>query len=148
MVEDVHYECAACGTRFYAPGQLQATQEKAARQVRETHGLISPERIRMIRESNGLTQDQFERLIRVPPKTIARWEGGAVLPSRAANTLLVLLEAAPEVIPALAAQSGVSLARRAAMPWIPESIAVRPQRANPIISYPEDVGAHEGEAVA
>ncbi len=48
----------------------------------------TPERIRQLRQRLGLDQAHFARLLGVDPRTVSRWETGAVKPSGAAEAVL------------------------------------------------------------
>jgi len=109
IVDDEFYRCENCGEEWYAPGQMQVTQERAAKLIRQNHGLVSPERIRFLRSRYGITQSQLERMLGVGPKTVIRWEKGSVVPTLAANRLLELLEKMPAVAELLAEEHGVIL---------------------------------------
>jgi HTH-type transcriptional regulator/antitoxin MqsA len=108
-VDDAFMRCENCKEEFYLPGQLSATQRRAADVVRESEGRLSPTRIRSIREQLGLTQSAFERLLDSGPKTVVRWERGSVIPNGVANTLLRLLEVFPVAAKLLAHWHGVNL---------------------------------------
>ena len=101
--------CSKCGGEFYLPGQMKAAQRTAADQLREADGLLSPGEILRIRETLGLSQAQFERLLRVGPKTVVRWERGTVSQNSATDTLLRLIRDIPDVAPGLARQRGMEL---------------------------------------
>jgi HTH-type transcriptional regulator/antitoxin MqsA len=111
-VDDEFMRCDSCGDEAYLPGQMQATQERAARVVRDREKLVSPERVRAIREKYGLTQSQLERLLGVGAKTVVRWERGTVMPSAAINTLLKVVDNTPTVVAGLAVENGVILTER------------------------------------
>jgi HTH-type transcriptional regulator / antitoxin MqsA len=91
LVKDEFYRCEACSEEFFTPEQAQASDRRAAQQLRERHGTLLPEEIRTLRERLGLTQAQFEALLGVGPYTVVRWENGHVRPNAATNALLRLL---------------------------------------------------------
>jgi len=62
---------------------------------------VSPRRIKGIRERAGLTRAQFSKLIGACLMTIAKWEWGTYKPDRAAEKLLLLIEADPSVLATL-----------------------------------------------
>lgn len=97
-------QCDACGEIFFAPGQGDALQRKAADAARPELGLLTGKEIVDFRKSLRLTQAQLERAMAVPPKTLARWEIGAVLQSCAADRFLRVLMAHPELVAELLAQ--------------------------------------------
>jgi putative zinc finger/helix-turn-helix YgiT family protein len=96
--------CDACGELFFAPGQGDALQRKAADTARPQLGLLTGKAIADFRTSLGLTQAQLEKAMAVPPKTVARWEIGSVLQSCAADRFLRVLMAHPELVAELLAQ--------------------------------------------
>ena len=114
VVLDEFFRCAACGEEFYLPGQMDASQIRACERIRAEDDLLQSSEIRTIRESLGLTQHDFERLLRVGPKTVVRWERGTVFQNRATDTLLRVIREFPEAARFLAERSGVSLPRSAA----------------------------------
>jgi putative zinc finger/helix-turn-helix YgiT family protein len=101
--------CRACGERFYTHEQALASDRSRASAVRHYEGLLTPSEIRAIREGYGLTQDALERLLRVGPKTVVRWERGTVCQSAAVDTLLAVLRDEPAAAARLAARAGISL---------------------------------------
>jgi putative zinc finger/helix-turn-helix YgiT family protein len=95
-------QCETCGEIFFAPGQSDALQRKAADAVRPELGLLTGKEMADFRRSLGLTQAQLERTMGVPEKTVARWEVGCVIQSRAADRFLRVLMAHPELVAELA----------------------------------------------
>jgi len=110
-VDDTFVRCLSCDERWYLPGQMAASQEKAAALIREKHHLMAPEAIRALRERMGLTQTALEQLLGVGPKTVTRWEKGSVVPSATANRLLALMESDPTTALKLCGTYGVSLSK-------------------------------------
>ena len=108
-VDDEFMRCESCGEEAYLAGQMRATQERAARVIREREKIMSPERVRGFRERYGLSQSQLERLLNVGAKTVVRWERGTVMPGAAINTLLRILDEMPPAVAALAVENGVIL---------------------------------------
>src|SRR5690348_15951171 len=86
---DEFTRCRHCGEEFYTRDQSLASSRAAARVLREREGLLPPDRIRAIRDSYGLTQADFEKALRLGPKTVVRWESGTVRQSAMANSLLL-----------------------------------------------------------
>jgi putative zinc finger/helix-turn-helix YgiT family protein len=109
-VEALH--CDSCGEVFFAPGQSDALQRAASDLARRAMGLVTGAEIAGFRTSQGLTQAEFEAALGVPPKTVARWEIGSVLQSRAADRFLRVLIAHPALVKELPtlADSGLSAA--------------------------------------
>jgi HTH-type transcriptional regulator / antitoxin MqsA len=92
-VVDEFMRCAGCGSEFYLPGQMEATQQRAAANARAAEGLLTPAEILAIRQGLRLTQAEFERLLGVGPKTVVRWERGTVFQNKATDSLLRLIHA-------------------------------------------------------
>lgn len=109
VVLDRFVRCADCGEELYTPGQMAATQLKAAAVIRRDEGLLQPAEVRGIRESLGLSQQAFEHLLGVGPKTVVRWERGSVFQNRATDSLLRVLRAFPKAVEFLAELHGVAL---------------------------------------
>ena len=91
-------QCDSCGDIFFAPGQSDAVQRKAADAVRPGMGLLTGKEIADFRKGLRLSQAELERAMGVPPKTLARWEIGSVLQSRAADRFLRVLMAHPSLV--------------------------------------------------
>lgn len=94
-------QCGSCGEVFLAPGQSDTLQRIAADAVRTEMGLLTGKEMADFRKSHGLTQAELEKVMGVPEKTVARWEVGSVLQSRAADRFLRVLMAHPSLIPEL-----------------------------------------------
>jgi len=92
------YRCDACGEDFLTPEQSHALSVAVKNEVRKKLGLLSPERTSAIREKAGLTQAQLEELLGQGPKVVVRWESGKVIQSKAADTVLRLLEREPGLV--------------------------------------------------
>jgi HTH-type transcriptional regulator/antitoxin MqsA len=108
-VLDEFFCCRDCSEALYLPGQMDATLRRASDAIREAEGLLSPEEIRAVRTQFGLTQSAFEKLLGVGPKTVVRWEKGAVFQNGATDSLLRLVREFPEVVRFLAERHGVTL---------------------------------------
>ncbi|MGH7574303.1 MAG: type II toxin-antitoxin system MqsA family antitoxin [Longimicrobiales bacterium] len=108
--------CPECGEEFLRPEQATENQRRAAQAIRVEEGLLAPERIRAIRERLSLSQEAFEKLLGVGPKTAVRWERGTVFQSRAADSLLRVVEALPEASRLLAELHDVQLESREEVP--------------------------------
>lgn len=109
-VEAEYMACSGCGETFFLPGQMREMQRAAASVVRKDDGLLPPEEIVAIRERYGLTQAGLEKLINAGPKTVTRWERGAVAQNGTADTLLRVLRDHSAVARQLAAARGVPIA--------------------------------------
>ena len=97
------WQCDSCGEIFFAPGQGDALQRKAADAARPELGLLTGKEIADFRKSLGLTQAELERAMGVPEKTVARWEIGSVLQSCAADRFLRVLISHPSLVAELLA---------------------------------------------
>jgi len=91
-------QCDSCGEVFLAPGQSDALQRAGSDLARQAMGLVPGAEICRFRKALGLTQAQLEAAMAVPAKTVARWEIGSVLQSRAADRFLRVLMAHPELV--------------------------------------------------
>lgn len=72
---------------------LAAAQEMAAGKGKV---VFSP--VISARKASGLTQEQFSRLMGVSVRTLQEWEQGRRSPSGAAQTLLRVVHAHPEIL--------------------------------------------------
>ena len=105
VVPDVEQDvCESCGESFLSPETVEYVQREAAAQVRRNRGLLQPNEIKALRESLGYSQAAFEKLLRVGPKTVIRWEKGTVVQSATADLLMQLVRDMPEVVQALGGQ--------------------------------------------
>jgi putative zinc finger/helix-turn-helix YgiT family protein len=95
-VEVLH--CDECGEDFLTPEQSHALSVAVKNEVRKKLGLLPCDRIAAIREKAGLTQAQLEELLGQGPKVVVRWESGKVIQTKAADSLLRLLEREPDLI--------------------------------------------------
>jgi HTH-type transcriptional regulator / antitoxin MqsA len=109
VVEDEFMQCTDCGSEFYLPGQMDATQKRAVAKARLEEGLLLPEEILTIRQDLGLSQAEFEKLLGVGSKTVVRWEKGTVFQNRATDALLRLIRASRANAELLADMHGVAL---------------------------------------
>lgn len=87
--------CESCGEIFFAAGEADAVRREANDEVRRREGLLSPQEIKGLRTDLGLSQAEFERLLRVGPKTVVRWERGTTFQNRATDTLLRTIRDVP-----------------------------------------------------
>lgn len=95
------------------PQQAEDGRRLASNEIRRREGLLLSHEIRALRKDQlGLTQPEFEKLLGIGPKTVARWEAGTVFQSKAADNLMRALAAVPDVAPFLAERSGVEIPRR------------------------------------
>lgn len=63
---------------------------------------LDPARIRAIRADLGMSREFFARCLRVPGRTLEKWEQGASHPTGAGVALLLLIEKKPELAAELA----------------------------------------------
>jgi len=88
-VHDVPVEvCPKCGEKYFGPAAMRAQHAAVCRSL----GLLTPEEIQAIRERLGPTQAEFARLTGIGEATISRWERGRILPNRAMDHYLRLLD--------------------------------------------------------
>jgi putative zinc finger/helix-turn-helix YgiT family protein len=106
---DERTRCAQCEEEFYTRDQSLASSRAAAKVLREHERLLTPDRIKAIRESFGLTQADFERALRLGPKTVVRWESGTVRQGATANSLLLAIEGSPATFWKVAAANGFTV---------------------------------------
>lgn len=93
-----HYHCECCGNITMS---IEAAEELAKKQMEEVShakGILAPSQIKAIRKKLGLTQKELEELIGVSSPTVSRWETGAMLPSKTADTLIRLLGEFPDAV--------------------------------------------------
>ena len=88
-VADVPVEvCLKCGEKYSGPAALRVQHAAVCRKL----GLLTPAEIQAIRERLGPTQAEFARLTGIGEATISRWERGRILPNRAMDHYLRLLD--------------------------------------------------------
>lgn len=88
-VRDVPVEvCPKCGEKYFGPESVRVQQTAVCR----TLGLLTPAEIQALRERLGPTQAEFARLTGIGEATISRWERGRILPNRAMDRYLRLLD--------------------------------------------------------
>lgn len=88
-VHDVPVEvCPKCGEKYFGSVAARVQHEAVCRSL----GLLTPAEIQAIRERLGPTQAEFARLTGIGEATISRWERGRILPNRAMDRYLRLLD--------------------------------------------------------
>lgn len=88
-VQDVPVEvCPKCGEKYLGPAAVRVQHAAVCRAL----GLLTPAEIQAIRERLGPTQAEFARLTGIGEATISRWERGRILPNRAMDRYLRLLD--------------------------------------------------------
>ncbi len=105
-VGDEFMRCEQCGERFYLPGQMEATDQRAGEYAKRVMRVFLPFQIADLRERLALNRVEFEHLLGTGAKTDIRWEQGKVVPNAAVNALLFLLDANPENVRLLAGWRG------------------------------------------
>jgi putative zinc finger/helix-turn-helix YgiT family protein len=115
-VEAEYLRCTACGEIVFHLDHAIEMERAAVDLVRREEGLLAPGEIEEIRAKYGLSQAAFEQLIHVGPRTVTRWELGAVAPNGTADTLLRILRDRPDVVDQLARERGVLVRIDAAPP--------------------------------
>jgi putative zinc finger/helix-turn-helix YgiT family protein len=83
--------CPSCGEKYFGPPAARVQHVAVCRAL----GLLTPEEIQAIRERLGPTQADFARLTGIGEATLSRWERGRVLPNRAMDRYLRLLDRNP-----------------------------------------------------
>lgn len=84
--------CSKCALDRRAPDQVESDYLGVMAAIRETHGLLTPPRIRAIREALGVTQDEFDALIGLPSGITRGWETMRHLQNAAADARIRALE--------------------------------------------------------
>jgi putative zinc finger/helix-turn-helix YgiT family protein len=136
------YRCAVCGEEEYSYAQATAAEQRAAEIYREQNGFLHPDQIVALRRRWGVTQAQLETALGLGRKTVARWEAGRVLQTRALDNLLRAIDRFPAVLTYLAERQGANVAPNPEWSAPPE-----PQR--PELVLPRSLLArlqHEAEA--
>jgi|SRR5579884_2816615 len=80
--------CPKCGEKYLGPAAVRIQHAAVCRAL----GLLTPAEIQAIRERLGPTQAEFARLTGIGEATISRWERGRILPNRAMDRYLRLLD--------------------------------------------------------
>ena len=93
-----HGLCSGCGETYLGIDEMERVQKAAVDQARQTQGLLRPDEIRSLRaELGNISQARLEHLLGVGAKTVVRWEKGTVFQSAAADRLMRLVRAMPEL---------------------------------------------------
>lgn len=111
-VEQIVFRCDRCGEERQTLAEAGRARREAAARIQEADRQLAPDEIRRIREERlGLTQSELEQMLGLGEKTVVRWEKGRVLPTKAADSLLRLLDRDPSAVDFLAAHNGAERAR-------------------------------------
>jgi putative zinc finger/helix-turn-helix YgiT family protein len=86
--------CDKCGEQYLGPSAARAQHMAVCRAL----GLLTPDQIKAIRERLGPTQAEFARLTGIGEATISRWERGRMLPNRAMDRYLRILDDDPALL--------------------------------------------------
>lgn len=108
-VHEELYQCGVCGEEEYSFEQAVAAERRAGELYREQNGFLQPDEVAAMRRRWGITQAQLENALGVGRKTVARWEAGRVLQSRALDNLLRAIDRFPDVLGFLADRQGVQV---------------------------------------
>lgn len=108
-VREELYRCTECGEEEYSFEQAEAAERRAGESYREQNGFLQADEISGMRRRWGVTQAQLESALGVGRKTVARWEAGRVLQSRALDNLLRAVDRYPAVLGFLAERQGAEL---------------------------------------
>ena len=108
-VREALYRCAVCGEEEYTLEQATAAERRAGEVYRAENGFLQPDEIVGLRRRWGITQAQLEDALGVGKKTVARWEAGRVLQSRALDNLLRAIDRFPPVLGYLAERQGAEV---------------------------------------
>jgi putative zinc finger/helix-turn-helix YgiT family protein len=103
------YRCTVCGEEEYSYEQAVAAARRAGELYREQNGFLQPDEIAALRRRWGVTQAQLEAALGVGRKTVARWEAGRVLQTRAMDNLLRAIDRFPAVLAFLAERQGARI---------------------------------------
>jgi putative zinc finger/helix-turn-helix YgiT family protein len=106
-IDDEQSWCANCGTVSYIGEQISRHELAVAARIRQAEGLLSAEALRAVRMKYAFRQTDLEAMLSVGPKTWTRWERGKVPQSKAADTLIRLLAADPDIARRLMELAGI-----------------------------------------
>ncbi len=84
--------CRNCGAQTFAVGD----DEPILAALRAQAGLLTPEQIQKGREELGMTQQELADQLGVDEETVARWERGGMIQSRAMDNYLRVYFGIPE----------------------------------------------------
>lgn len=97
------YYCESCKEEFFTGEQEREISQRVKEVARKQLGALSPEKILAIRKKLRLSQEDLEDLLVLGDKVVTRWETGKVVPGRATDFLLRLLDRKPELLDELRA---------------------------------------------
>jgi putative zinc finger/helix-turn-helix YgiT family protein len=108
-VDEEFYRCTICGEEQYSYEQAMDATRRAGEAYRERNGFLQPDQIAGLRRRWGVTQTQLEDALGLGRKTVARWEAGRVLQTRALDNLLRAIDRFPQVLQFLAERQGITV---------------------------------------
>lgn len=120
QVGGLHYAvCNNCGLRGFLPGQRKANRELIQKYQNTLVGYISPSDVLLVREKYLLTQKQANKIFGGGSQGFSKWERGIASPAGPTARLIKLALKHPDVMRALAEDSGVKLAE----PIVPKTVS-------------------------
>lgn len=144
-VDGLHYAiCNKCGTRGYLPGQRKANQLLVQKFQETLPWYVSPSDVLAVREKYQLTQKQANEIFGGGSQGFSKWERGLTCPAGPTARLIKTALKYPEVMVALAKESGVNIAREYVSRERPHVFIVRSLRK--ITSNFEDNFANNGSS--
>lgn len=124
VAEDVPVmACSQCGETLHGPDAARVWHLAICR----TLELLTPEQIKAVREGLGKSPAAFARLTGIAEKTLSRWEAGRLLPTRALDRFLRLLQSVPGAV-AVLEQLDAPTNGKAATGAFPPATAERSER--------------------
>jgi putative zinc finger/helix-turn-helix YgiT family protein len=94
-------KCNNCGEIYFNSKDSKIHDEQlivALEENRKKKGLLTAKEIKQIREDRNLTQEALEKLLRISPKNVARWETYKSDQSQTADLLLRMLKDNPDCL--------------------------------------------------
>lgn len=96
VVEELeYYQCNECEESFYTRPSERKMDKAFSDLKRQVENLLTSDELKELRGTLGLTQEQLSILLGMAPKTLARYENGSVIQSRATDLLLRLIRDNP-----------------------------------------------------
>ena len=95
--------CEQSEESIHTGDDLKVSDRMLNRLKASHEGLLRPEEIRRIRKKLHLTQEAAGLVVGGGPRAFQKYESGDVLPSRAINNALILLDRDPEALSVLRA---------------------------------------------
>jgi len=95
------FMCDTCGESFTSNEASKRIEKELTDFRRSVDGLLTSHQIKILRKKLGKTQEEMATLLKVAPKTFARYENGQVTQSRIMDQFLRSLDAYPIIIRSL-----------------------------------------------